>query len=503
MNRTQSLAAALAAACIAAGGVTSSASAAPAATPLDDLPLPLNLERVTKRLTRLGLTTEQITEVTAFLALDAAKQKEVLAAAGIDDAGGDLADPSVGDYVLGQYLTKKGVDPKKTAVLQLSSGKMKPDKALALGQTLSPADVPVTADEISQQAQALGIDRKTAEVRARLQRTATLLRPYLAQLVPETAAVWIEDKGQPHLVISVAGGVDKVARLLAVSGRQAFAGTAIQIRPVKASKATLAAMVASVRAELAAEAPGAKVEVSADPTTSQVHVRGADAASDKKVRAARSVVARVKAGDAVFDAPKAVGPQAVLGGHGTQSGGCTWGFTGVQGNTKVLSGAGHCSGASGYGTLVATTLLATSTYYQVDASKHTSSSFWYSEYDNFVERTGLPNLEITSRTPWASTDYLDVVCHQGAVSGHSCGWVTSVFYSPSWVGNGSSFVQVESPTLNVLVGDSGGPWFYGNSAYGIHTGGYNGYGTSEVWGLGVFGSINFAETNVHFTVMTK
>jgi len=255
MNKPQSLAAALAVACIAAGGVTSSAAAAPSATKLlDDLPLPLKLDRVVKRLTTLGLTPDQITEVTAFLALDSAKQKEALAAAGIDDAGGDLADPSVGDYVLGQYLATKGADPAKTALLQLSSGKMKPDKAIALGQTLSPAAIPVTGDEISQQAQALGIDRKTAELRARLQRTATLLRPYLAQLVPELAAVWIEDKGQPHLVVSVAGGVDKVARVLAVAGRQQFAGTAIQIRPVKASKATLAATVANVRAELAAEA---------------------------------------------------------------------------------------------------------------------------------------------------------------------------------------------------------------------------------------------------------
>jgi hypothetical protein len=500
MNRPQSLAAALAVACIAAGGVTSSASAAPSTVKLDDLPLPLNPDRVVKRLTTLGLTPDQILEVTAFLALDSAKQKEALAAAGLDDAGGNLADPSVGDYVLGQYLAMKGADPTKTALLQLSSGKMKPDKAIALGQTLTPAVIPVTTDEIAQQAQALKLDRKTAEIRARLQRAATLLRPYLAQLLPELASVTVDEKTN-KLVVYVAGKDEKA--VVKVLGKEFFAGIPIQVKTVKMSKATLAAAVDSVRAAVKAEAPDATVEVFADPTTSTVHVRGKDAASDKTVKASKTVAEKVKAGDAVVDTPKAVGPQAVLGGHGTQVGGCTWGFTGVQGSTKVLSGAGHCSSANGYGTLVATTLLATSTFGQVDVSKHTSSSFWYGEYDNFVERTGLPNLEITSRTPWASTDYLDVVCHQGTTSGHSCGWVTSLIYSPSWVPNGSQFVQVESPTLNVLVGDSGGPWFYGNSAYGIHTGGYNGLGTPQVWGLGIFGAIDFAESSVGFTVMTK
>ena len=118
---------------------------------------------------------------------------------------------------------------------------------------------------------------------------------------------------------------------------------------------------------------------------------------------------------------------------------------------------------------------------------------------NWLKRRG----EITSRTPWSQQDYNDVVCHQGNVSGHSCGYITSLFTKPYWVPGSDFFVMAEAPTLNDQPGDSGGPWFYGNSAYGIHTGGGKAYGTWSNWGWGVYGAIDFAEQDMGFTVMTK
>ena len=75
-------------------------------------------------------------------------------------------------------------------------------------------------------------------------------------------------------------------------------------------------------------------------------------------------------------------------------------------------------------------------------------------------------------------------------------------FQPPWVPNPNFFVQVESQTLIEQPGDSGGPWFYNKSAYGIHTGGCGCYGSPDVWGVGIYGAIDFAETATHTKVLT-
>jgi hypothetical protein len=65
------------------------------------------------------------------------------------------------------------------------------------------------------------------------------------------------------------------------------------------------------------------------------------------------------------------------------------------------------------------------------------------------------------------------VCHYGISSGHSCGRVTSVFYKPGnyYAYKAQKYVKVEGSNLRQCSGDSGGPWFKGNRAYGINSGG--------------------------------
>lgn len=72
----------------------------------------------------------------------------------------------------------------------------------------------------------------------------------------------------------------------------------------------------------------------------------------------------------------------------------------------------------------------------------------------------------------------DHVCHFGQSSGLSCGTVTSINIRPTWgYCRGRNprewrcdpvFVRVEGPSLNGCRGDSGGPWYRGGTAYGIH-----------------------------------
>lgn len=58
------------------------------------------------------------------------------------------------------------------------------------------------------------------------------------------------------------------------------------------------------------------------------------------------------------------------------------------------------------------------------------------------------------------------VCHYGRKSGYKCGYIESKNYQPNFAGHNATFIEVRS--ADTQNGDSGGPWFLGNSAYGIH-----------------------------------
>ena len=64
-----------------------------------------------------------------------------------------------------------------------------------------------------------------------------------------------------------------------------------------------------------------------------------------------------------------------------------------------------------------------------------------------------------------------------------CGDIESVNYAPSWVPNATStYIRVNADCAG---GDSGGPWFKGHDAYGVHSGG------NELGGLCAYTAINW------------
>ncbi len=73
------------------------------------------------------------------------------------------------------------------------------------------------------------------------------------------------------------------------------------------------------------------------------------------------------------------------------------------------------------------------------------------------------------------------VCHYGRNSGSSCGTVNDINYSPSQsldpdspcgrTSCSNTFVRAGGDSLVSCGGDSGGPWYYRDVAYGIHGGG--------------------------------
>ncbi|HET7685037.1 MAG TPA: trypsin-like serine protease, partial [Candidatus Limnocylindria bacterium] len=164
--------------------------------------------------------------------------------------------------------------------------------------------------------------------------------------------------------------------------------------------------------------------------------------------------------------------------------GCTSGFTtkdAVSGTTGVLT-AGHCfPGDATYWQDGTTKYLADLSGKRWDKNQDFA---WYQTshvespefFDGFALRTQTatkPRLEMEGNN----------VCHSGITTGYSCGLAEDIHYQPpSLVCNGQICDAVwlrviDSGTpggaydIDCAGGDSGGPYFWGHTAWGTHTAG--------------------------------
>ncbi len=105
-----------------------------------------------------------------------------------------------------------------------------------------------------------------------------------------------------------------------------------------------------------------------------------------------------------------------------------------------------------------------------DVQWHTAPGFTVT--NQFNSGTGIRNVTATrSRSNQAVGNY---VCKNGRTTGYTCGNISSTTFIPNYVSNAqATFIRVHNNNNNNLseAGDSGGPWFNGNTAYGIHSGG--------------------------------
>lgn len=149
---------------------------------------------------------------------------------------------------------------------------------------------------------------------------------------------------------------------------------------------------------------------------------------------------------------------------------CTSGFNLINSDgTKRLGTAGHCanSGASvtysnwsppGGSTKISPVWYNIGSY--GDIGYHSSGSMtptrtFFENYKSTRYATSRPG------RPKQGT----VVCHFGRTTGQSCGKVKNPYVN---AGGRTGLVVMDSSKSD--TGDSGGPWFYGGAAYGIHFG---------------------------------
>ncbi|MFE6234231.1 hypothetical protein [Cellulosimicrobium sp. NPDC057862] len=165
---------------------------------------------------------------------------------------------------------------------------------------------------------------------------------------------------------------------------------------------------------------------------------------------------------------------------------CTVGFTATAGpSSHGYVTAGHCNNTQTWspdiGTYVGT--MSPSTFggelrnANADLQYHTITNPHVTSNTFFGGSDITPTIRNGTGTAFVGQG----LCHRGMVTSSSCGNVTSTTFAPTWENacNGTPcnavFVRADGVTLGTSDGDSGGPWFSGAAAYGIHKGGNAGW----------------------------
>ena len=176
--------------------------------------------------------------------------------------------------------------------------------------------------------------------------------------------------------------------------------------------------------------------------------------------AARAAVP-VETGAAVVVVDRLPAPEAFLHG-GLNLTDCTSGYHVRNGSgTAGISTAGHCPSAQTFsGT--ALTYLGESYTGSYDIQWHNHSG---STYSNVIQ-VGSGLRQITATRARSAQTAGEWVCKQGMTTGNTCGTLST---TSSCFAGACTFIYVSGGSVNLSEGgDSGGPWFVGNTAYGSH-----------------------------------
>jgi hypothetical protein len=183
------------------------------------------------------------------------------------------------------------------------------------------------------------------------------------------------------------------------------------------------------------------------------------------VLAGRSAAARavLGAGDASVVEVAQLPKEEINMYGGLNVSGCTSGFT-VRNSagTRGISTAGHCPNAQSLGGY-ALTLRGEAYSGSYDIQWHNASGH---TYPNTI-KVSSGTRSITGTRSRTSQTVGSQVCKQGMTTGYTCGTISTISYCAS---GACTWVRVAGNGTNLSEGgDSGGPWFSGNTAYGSHT----------------------------------
>jgi len=168
---------------------------------------------------------------------------------------------------------------------------------------------------------------------------------------------------------------------------------------------------------------------------------------------------------------------------------CTSGFSVMHSSgTKGVLTAAHCSNSQSYnGTSLPFAGSAEGGSY--DVQWHTAPGFTVKNwaYDGISDYT-TPYYRVINATRHRNSQALNsFVCKYGKTTGYGCGYIIDKNYQPTTPGSwGSTFIRVHRDGVDLAEGgDSGGPWFREDTAYGIMK--------SEIGDDAVYMAINYVD----------
>lgn len=321
----------------------------------------------------------------------------------------------------------------------------------------------------------VSLSEAVRRLRAQEEQGATVSR--LREANPDRfAGLWLEHQPQFRLVVRLTGDAPAGTEFQSVA-----AGSPTPVAFVTGAAATESQVLGRIQASLprfSAVFPGLQgtdQDVRNGDIVLTVHEKGA---SGQSVRARSDALTR-KVGHPVrvklISTP--LRSQDVRGGANLST--CTSGFVVANSaGTRGVTTAAHCGNTQSYfefnGTSYPMTFVAERNDADEDVQWHTTAQTEVPQF--YADLTTTPRV-LTGRRLRSSTAVGNTACHRGKTTGYSCGSVESTTYQPTYSCNGftcsATYISVTGPNLACAGGDSGGPWFNGQTAFGLHVAGAN------------------------------
>jgi len=154
---------------------------------------------------------------------------------------------------------------------------------------------------------------------------------------------------------------------------------------------------------------------------------------------------------------------------------CTGGFTVSRGGEEGMVTAQHCANGLRYNGALGVIQYVTAA--RNSKSGHTDLQFHRTLSGNSTNHqfraTGTTSSDDRTVAAAANPVSGQVACHWGRTSSYNCSNVASTNYCESY--SGWIACNLNSTTADISQGgDSGGPWFYGSNAIGVHSGAVTG-----------------------------
>lgn len=312
-----------------------------------------------------------------------------------------------------------------------------------------------------------GVDLDEAVRRLQLQDEAGRLSAVLREEEAGSfAGLWIEH--QPSWIV-IARFRNPAAARPGLEERVAGTRLAglVELRSAARSLAQLEDLLAATRRST--RALDVPVDLSIDVRNNRVEARTEDAPRLRAALAAARV--DLPRDVAVVEVDELPRPEATMVG-GQPASTCTWAFTVRRSNGDVgISTAAHCGNTQAYS--------GTNLPFRAQDQQGNQDVQWHSACDLFdVSNQFQTGIGLRSCTATRSRDQQAIgslVCKNGMTTGYTCGIIQSKSYAPHWVTSAqATFIYVDGDQVGTNLsegGDSGGPWFVEQYAYGVHSGG--------------------------------